>query len=181
MLQWYRLLNVVQWGNQWVPSHIHPHSAGSRYTEHGTRHCHQIWPAWYVILWTCCNSESWVGKGVFFRVPYSTLWKQVSCCTIHDVMTACYVVQGYCIRTVHTKLVVLAVATVNELNSRKVLNIRRRTCVAFGTGKNFRYVVAHSFVTHLAPQQSRALSVMHALTGCDTVSSYYGKGKQSPW
>ena len=58
------------------------------------------------------------GRGYIFEC-LSTLWKQVSCCIIHDVISACYALHGYYMRTVDTKLVFLAVATVNELNSRE--------------------------------------------------------------
>ena len=51
--------------------------------------------------------------------------------------------------------------------------------IAFGSGKIFRYIPAHSIARTMGPEKSRALLAFHALTGCDIVSSFYGKGKNS--
>ena len=45
--------------------------------------------------------------------------------------------------------------------------------LAFGTGKSLQYRAAHEI--------SAALPEFHALTGCDTVSSFAGRGKQTAW
>ena len=52
-------------------------------------------------------------------------------------------------------------------------------CEAFGTGKHFCYLSAHKIANRLGPQKSRALPMFHALTGCDTVSSFVGYGKKT--
>ena len=53
--------------------------------------------------------------------------------------------------------------------------------MAFGTGKGFRYLAAHEIVAGLGPEKLQALPVFHALTGCDTVSSFAGHGKKTAW
>ena len=53
--------------------------------------------------------------------------------------------------------------------------------IAFGSGKNFRFLPIHKLVTALGPQRCIALPFYHALTGCDTVSFFGGKSKRTSW
>lgn len=53
--------------------------------------------------------------------------------------------------------------------------------VAFGTGPHFRYIPAHEIAKTLGPDKSCALTMFHAYTGCDTVSSFATKGKKTAW
>ena len=78
------------------------------------------------------------------------------------------------VRTVDTDVVVLAVATVQELGMIEIW-------VAFGTGKDLRYVPAHEISASLGPRKSLALPVCHAFTGCDTVSHFAHVGKKTAW
>ena len=87
------------------------------------------------------------------------------------------VAQGYTkvtIRTVDTDVVVIAVSVVNPLHLQELW-------IAFGTGKTFRYIGAHTISSNLGPQKSSALPLFHSLTGCDTVSSFSGRGKKTCW
>ena len=79
------------------------------------------------------------------------------------------------IQTVNTDVVVLVVAVAQTLQPEDEL------WLAFGTGKNFRYLAAHEIAAGLGPEKARALPVFHALTGCDTVSSFVGHGKKTAW
>ncbi|KAK0146492.1 hypothetical protein N1851_014183 [Merluccius polli] len=83
--------------------------------------------------------------------------------------------QKIIIQTVDTDVVVLAVAAVQGLNPDVEL------WLAFGTGKSFRYIAAHGISAALGPEKARALPLFHALTGCDTVSSFAGHGKKTAW
>ena len=74
------------------------------------------------------------------------------------------------IRTADTDVVVLAISVVEEINVEEL-------CVAFGTGKYFRYIATHAIASSLGADKSRALSAFHAVTGYDTVSVFGGKGK----
>ena len=78
------------------------------------------------------------------------------------------------VRTVDTDVVVLAVAGAAKLNIEELW-------VAFGAGKRFRYIPAHEIAVSLGPDMSQALPMFHAYTGCDTVSSFYTRGKKTAW
>jgi len=77
------------------------------------------------------------------------------------------------IRTVDTDVVVLAVMATQRLSVKIWL--------AFGTGKSLRFLPAHDIATALGPEKSKALPMFHALTGCDTVSAFAGRGKRTAW
>ena len=49
--------------------------------------------------------------------------------------------------------------------------------IVFGIQQRFRYIPIYNIVMDLGHAKSTALSAFHALTGCDTTSSFYGKGK----
>ena len=78
------------------------------------------------------------------------------------------------IRTVDTDVVALAVAAFQELNLDHIW-------IAFGTGRHFRYIPAHSIATGIGDSKAKALPVFHAYTGCDTISSFGGRGKKTAW
>src|ERR1700759_5566651 len=76
------------------------------------------------------------------------------------------------IRTVDTDVVVISVSCMDGLNLQSLW-------IAFGTGKQFRYISIHELSRSLGPQKARALPLLHAITGCDTVSSFSGRGKKT--
>ena len=76
------------------------------------------------------------------------------------------------IRTVDTDVVVLAIAAADYLDISELW-------IAFGAGKNFQYFAIHEMAEALGPQHCLALSMFHAFTGCDTVSSFGGRGKKT--
>ena len=79
------------------------------------------------------------------------------------------------IHTVDTDVVVLAVASVQQLSGVEL-------CIAFGTGKSLLSLPVHELVHALGPQQCIALPMFHAFTGCDTVSFFFGdRGKKTAW
>ena len=79
------------------------------------------------------------------------------------------------VQTVDTDVVVLAVSIAQTLPPECEL------WLAFGTGKHFKYLAAHTIASGLGPEKARVLPVFHALTGCDTVSSFNGHGKKTAW
>ena len=79
-----------------------------------------------------------------------------------------------CVRTVDTDVVVIAIAMFNEINPDELW-------LAFGVGSNFRYIPVHEVVSGMDPRNCAILPVLHAFTGCDTVSSFSGRGKKSAW
>jgi hypothetical protein len=66
-------------------------------------------------------------------------------------------------------------------------NILKNICpaadiwVAFGVGKRFTYIPINSIAEALGEDKCVALPAFHSFTGCDTVSSFYGKGKKKAW
>ena len=76
------------------------------------------------------------------------------------------------IRTVDTDVVVLAIAAIPSLPEGT------EVWLAFGTGKDFRYIPAHMISTCLGPVKSVSLPVFHSFTGCDTVSHFTKIGKK---
>ena len=78
------------------------------------------------------------------------------------------------IRTTDTDVVVLAVSVVNQLNISELW-------VAFGSGKNFRIIGAHIIARNLGQRRAKSLPLFHNLTGCDTMSSFTGRGKKTCW
>ena len=77
------------------------------------------------------------------------------------------------IRTVDTDVVILAVAATQRLSVKIWL--------AFGTGKSLRFISAHDIAAALGPEKCKVLPMFHALTGCDTVSAFAGRGKRTAW
>jgi len=80
--------------------------------------------------------------------------------------------QSVLLRTVDTDVVVISIAIFHKLKLDKLW-------IAFGTGNHFRYLAIHKIVNTLGPNKSRSLLLFHALTGCDTVSSFSTNGKKS--
>ena len=77
-------------------------------------------------------------------------------------------------QTVDTDVVVLAVCYYYTVPASEIW-------IAFGTGKHLRYIGAHVIAKAFGPEKSSVLALFHAFTGCDTVSSFHGKGKKSAW
>ena len=73
------------------------------------------------------------------------------------------------IRTVDTD-----VASFNNINPDELW-------IALGTGSSFRYIAVHQLAAAMNPRQCATLPIFHALTGCDIVSSFAGRGKKTAW
>ncbi len=78
-------------------------------------------------------------------------------------------------RTVDTDVAVLAVSVAATLGPEHEL------WLSFGTKKHFRFLAAHKMAIALGIKKAHALPMFHALTGCDTVSSFVGHGKKTAW
>ena len=79
------------------------------------------------------------------------------------------------IRTVDADVVVLAVAYFQDLEN--IGNL----WIAFGTGKDFRYIPVHELARSIGPDVANGLPFFHALSGCDTTSQCANQGKKSAW
>jgi hypothetical protein len=78
------------------------------------------------------------------------------------------------IPTVDTDVVVLAVASFSKIAPDELW-------VSFGVGSSFRYIAVHEMVSTMNPSECLTLPVFHAFTGCDTVSTFAGRGKKTAW
>ncbi|KAL7373171.1 hypothetical protein ABVT39_000586 [Epinephelus coioides] len=75
------------------------------------------------------------------------------------------------IRTVDTAVVVLVVAMFRKIKPEEMW-------IALGSGTSLRYIGVHEVPKKLDPSTCAALPLFHALTGCDTVSAFAGRGKK---
>ena len=82
------------------------------------------------------------------------------------------------VRTVDTDVVVILIGKFHHLLT---LNLSAKIWVAFGTGKNFAYLDINSISRALGKQKSLALPVFHSFIGCDTTSTFFGKGMKIAW
>ncbi len=78
------------------------------------------------------------------------------------------------IRTVDTDVVVIALAMFQSLTVEELW-------VEFGTGKNKRWLPIHDYSTNITDSIRSGLLFWFAFTGCDTVSSFCGRGKKIAW
>ena len=78
------------------------------------------------------------------------------------------------IRTVDTDVLVLDAASFSKTGPDE-------RWVAFGVGTNYQYIAAHEMVATMTPTKYLSLPVLHAFTGCDTVSSFASKAKKTAW
>ena len=68
----------------------------------------------------------------------------------------------------------VAIATLNRTKPDELW-------MAFGTAGHFRFIPIHEVAAAVGPRNSANLPLFHALTGCDTVSSFAGIGKKTAW
>ena len=117
------------------------------------------------------------------KVLSSPRWDDMEDCTheeadtriiLHVLLASQSGYRRVMIRTIDTDVVTLAVSKMQDIDVDEVW-------IAFGTGKHFRYLPIHDIASHLRPQRAKALPMLHAITGCDTVSFFSGKGKRSAW
>ena len=80
----------------------------------------------------------------------------------------------FMVRTIDTDVIVLAVSKMADIDANEVW-------IAFGAGKHFRYLAIHDITAQLGTQKAKALPMLRALTGCDTVSFFTGRGKRTAW
>ena len=78
------------------------------------------------------------------------------------------------IRTSDTDVVVLAISLSQQLGAKELW-------ASFEAEKHFRYITVHGIASKLGPDKCKALPVIHAITGCDTVSFIAGRGKLKAW
>ena len=122
-----------------------------------------------------------LGESVCSSVPFTE--ERLSPCTHEEADTrmllhaADGVTQGMkkiTIKTVDTDVVVLAVSQANRIQCEQLH-------IAFGIRKSFQYINTILIAQMLVDQKCKALPAFHALTGCDTTSSFAGRRKHTAW
>ena len=107
----------------------------------------------------------------------------ISPCTHEEADTRLILHASYCarsgvdkmvLRTVDTDVVVLAVSIFSRLAISELW-------IAFGAGKQFRYIAIHDIVRALGDEKLKVLHVFHAFIGCDQTSAFLGRGKSTSW
>jgi len=78
------------------------------------------------------------------------------------------------IRTVDSDVVIISVGHFHDLHIEELW-------ISFGVGNHFRHIPVHDIPNSLLAEKSKAMMMFHAISGCDTVSSFLGKGKKSAW
>lgn len=79
---------------------------------------------------------------------------------------------------IRTDVIVILIGEINTIHENYPL---ADIWVAFGTGKHFCYYNINTLSTSLGREKSRSLPPFHAFTGCDSISSFFGKTKKSAW
>ena len=75
------------------------------------------------------------------------------------------------IRSSDSDVVVIAVACFHDLCAEELW-------ISFGSSKAHTYIPAHRIAQNLGKEKARALLAFHSITGCDTTSAFYDKGKK---
>ena len=78
------------------------------------------------------------------------------------------------IRANDSDIVVIAVSQFHKMRQLQEL------WIIFGTGNNVKYIPVH-YITELMGDKALGLLAFHSITGCDTTSSFFGKGKKTAW
>lgn len=78
------------------------------------------------------------------------------------------------IKSNDTDVVVLAISVAHEIEADQLW-------LEYGSGKTLRFLPIHSIAQSLSREKATALPLFHALTGCDTVSFFAGRGKKTVW
>lgn len=129
----------------------------------------------YVALTKTCNLLRWNGDG---NLPTSTVVPELT--SDHEeadtrlILHAAHASsQGSTtiIWSPDTDVAIIALGTI-------AIDCNRTVWFATGTGNRRRLIDLSHMALHLGKDISSALIGLHALTGCDSVSSFYGRGKK---
>ena len=77
--------------------------------------------------------------------------------------------------TIDTDVVIICLAYYHLINNLNEL------WLMFGRGKSKRFIPIHTTAENLGREKCIALLGFHAITGCDSVSAFYGRGKKHAW
>jgi len=76
-----------------------------------------------------------------------------------------------------TDILLIAVSVLSTLQEIGL----QKLWVAFGQGRNLRWIPIHELFLSIGLQKSKDVLSFQAFTGCDVVSACHGKGKKTAW
>ena len=82
------------------------------------------------------------------------------------------------VRTVDTDVIVILIGKYYQLCT---ISPAVDIWVAFGVGRKFQYIHINTLARAIGKDISIALPAFHSFTGCDSVSSFFGRGKRLAW
>ena len=82
------------------------------------------------------------------------------------------------VRTVDTDVLVILIGQFHHIKERHSII---ELSIAFGVGKDYTMYSINEICRKFERDACKVLPVFHAFTGCDTTSSFHGKGKRSAW
>ena len=74
-----------------------------------------------------------------------------------------------------TYIIVIAIIVMPTLQA---IGLQQQLWIAFGQGRNMRWIPANELYGSIGPEKGRGITLFHAFTGCDVVSTFRGKGKK---
>ena len=76
-----------------------------------------------------------------------------------------------------TDILVIAISTLPSLQELGL----EKLWIAFGKETHLRWIPTNDIVSTIDPEKTSGILFLHAISGCDVVSAFHGKGKRSAW
>ena len=97
---------------------------------------------------------------------------------VHVIDAICKGMKSIGIRIVDTDILIILISKFHFLKDLcKNLELK----IAFGVGMDFAVYSVNNICSTLGLGKSKIMSIFHAFSGCDTTSSFQGRGKKSAW
>lgn len=137
------------------------------------------------------QNAHWInGKDIYITKGSTVLTnsdKQMPSCTHEEADTRIVVHIKHAIQSGHSKVFIRTVDTdvivilLGQFTELKKLSNQLDLWIMFGTGKDVKHISINEVYSTIGPDISQSLPFFHALTGCDTTSFFFHKGKKSFW
>ena len=130
------------------------------------------------VLYTVITGESVVHIGSGIPMPNCSHEEADTRMIVHLYHALAQGAKTIKVHTVDTDVIVILVGKYHHILTNYP---QTDIWVAFGKGDYFCLKSISTICTTLGEDMSKALPIFHALTGCDTTSTFFGKGKKSAW
>ena len=124
------------------------------------------------------SQQSVVSLGECVQMPNCTHEEADTRIVVHVLDAAKNGCKKIVVRTVDMDVLVILVGQFHEIKER---HPSLELWLAFGVGKDFTMYSINEVCSKFEKYICQALPVFHAFTGCDTTSSFHGKGKKTAW